>query len=153
MFTVPSRGERYVICKVESEKPLRKDIFVGETSSTDLLPPGPFIPPVVLPSSAVEVNNIRVLIHNEMCKDISIPAGNVIAHVFATDTVTVTQGLETSTKPINPKLFDFSKSPIPAVWEKKLLRKLSERSKVFSLEEWDVGVAKGAEYHIRLSDS
>lgn len=125
-FTVPSRGERYAVCKVESEKPLRKEIFIVEVSSAELLPAGLFIPPMVLPSSALEVNNFRVLIHNETYKDISIPAGTVIAHVFPTDTVTVTQRVQTSTKTINPELFDFSESTIPAVWEQRLRQKLSE---------------------------
>lgn len=51
---------------------------------------------MVLPPLAVEVNNFPVLVHNETSKDLFIPAGAVIAHVFATDTVTVAQGSQTT---------------------------------------------------------
>nr|XP_055033931.1 uncharacterized protein LOC129422186 [Misgurnus anguillicaudatus] len=151
-FTVPSRGELYATCKVESRKPLKDDIFIIEAPSADPLPAGLFIPPVVLPSSAVDVNNFRVLVHNETSKDLSIPAGTIIAHVFPTDTVTVAPGVQNS-KPIDPDLFNFGGSTIPAAWEERLRLKLAERSNVFSLEEWDVGLAKDVNHQIRLSDS
>ncbi|GAA6112138.1 uncharacterized protein LOC120477845, partial [Tachysurus ichikawai] len=118
-FTVPSRGELYATCKVESKKPLKDDIFIIESPSADPLPAGLFIPPVILPSSAVDVNNSRVLIHNETSKDLSIPASTIIAHVFPTDTVTVVPGVQ-NTKPIDPELFNFGRSTIPAAWEERL---------------------------------
>ncbi len=83
-----------------------------------------------MPSSAVDVNNLRVLIHNETSKDLSIPAGTVIAHVFPTDTVTVAHEIPESKGPLNPELFNFGEeAPIPAAWEKRLRLKLAERSK------------------------
>ncbi len=69
-FKVPSRGERYALCKFASDKPLRKDIFLIEASDVEPLPSGLFVSPVVMPSSAVDVNNLRVLIHNETSKDL-----------------------------------------------------------------------------------
>lgn len=151
-FKVPSRGERYALCKVESDKPLRKDIFLIEASPVDPLPSGLFVSPVVMPSSAVDVNNFRVLIHNETSKDLSIPVGTVVAHVFPTDTVTVAHDIPESKGPLNPELFNFGEAPIPAGWEKRLRLKLAERSNVFSTEEWDVGLAKDVTHQIRLSD-
>ncbi len=67
-----------------------------------------------MPSSAVDVNNLRVLIHNETSKDLSIPAGTVIAHVFPTDTVTVAYEIPESKGPLNPELFNLGEAPIPA---------------------------------------
>jgi len=77
------------VCTVESQKPLEKEIVMVETPSDDMLPAGLFILPVVLPSSAVEENKFKVLIKNETCKEVTIPSGTVVAHVFPTDTVTV----------------------------------------------------------------
>lgn len=125
-FNVPSCGERYPLYKVKSDKPSRKDIFLIETLSIDPLPAGLFVSPVVLPSSVVDVNNFRVLIHNETSKDFSIPAGTVIAHVFLTDTVTIAHGVQESKRLINPELFNFGEANIPAAWERKLGLKLAE---------------------------
>lgn len=151
-MTIPSGSERYAECKVESEKPLRKEIFLVETPAESSLPAGLFIPPTILPSSAINVNNFRVLICNETSKDISIPSDTVIAKVFPTDTVTVTPEVPAVTKRLDPKVFNFGDSPIPADWEKRLREKLAERGNVFSVEEWDVGRAKGVKHYIRLSD-
>ncbi|RXN17862.1 Retrovirus-related Pol polyprotein from transposon 297 [Labeo rohita] len=150
---IPSRGEMCAVCTVESQQPLEKEILVVESPSDDTLPAGLFILPVVLPSSAVEENKVRVLIKNETCKEITIPVGTVIAHVFPTDTVTAASDVPTKPKRIDPKLFDFSKSEIPKQWEDRLRQKLCERGNVFSVEEWDVGLAKDVKHHIRLSDS
>lgn len=89
---VPPRGEVCAVCKVDTDKPLRKEIFVVDTPEENSLPAGTFITPVVLPSSAMEGRNIQVLIHNETSKDISIPAGTVMANVYPTDTLTVSSG-------------------------------------------------------------
>ncbi|KAL6491310.1 hypothetical protein MHYP_G00016550 [Metynnis hypsauchen] len=53
---------------------------------------------------------------------------------------------------IDPELFNFGDSPIPPEWKKRLSQKLSERTQVFSVEDWDVGLAKDFEHHIRLTD-
>ena len=50
-------------------------------------------------------------------------------------------------------MINFGDSPIPTEWKTRLCEKLSKRSHVFSTEEWDVGLAKGVEPHIRLSDA
>lgn len=63
-----------------------------------------------MPSSAVDVNNFRVLIHNETSKDLSIPVGTVVAHVFPT----VAHDIPESKGPLNPELFNFGEAPIPA---------------------------------------
>lgn len=153
VLTIPSQGENYAVCKVECEKPLRKDIFLVETPMDSHLPAGLFIPPTVMSSSAIDVNHFRVLVCNATSKDIRIPTDTVIAKVFATDTVTVTPDAPIDPKRIDPSVFKFGDSPIPAAWEKRLRKKLAEHGNVFSLEEWDVGRAKGVKHIIRLSDS
>ncbi len=150
---ITSEGETCAVCTVESQQPLEKDIFMVESPSDDMLPAGLFVLPVILPSSAMEKNKVKVLIRNETCKDIAIPVGTVIAHMFHTDTVTAASDVPTKPMMIDPKLFDFSKSKIPKQWEDRLRQKLSERGNVFSVEEWDVGLAKDVKHHIRLSSS
>ncbi|KAL1249378.1 hypothetical protein QQF64_020383 [Cirrhinus molitorella] len=150
---IPSRGETCAICSIESHQPLEKEIFMVESPLDDRLPAGLFIVPVVLPSAAVEENKVKVLIKNETGKDITLPVGTVLAHMFHTDTVTAASESPSKHKMIDPKLFDFSKSSIPKQWENRLRHKLAERGNVFSVEEWDVGLAKDVKHHIRLSDS
>ncbi|RXN25500.1 Retrovirus-related Pol polyprotein from transposon 297 [Labeo rohita] len=150
---IPPRGEVHVICQMETDKPLRTEIFVVDTAEADSLPAGTFITPVVLPSSAVDGKNIQVLVHNETSKDISIPAGTIVAHVYPTDTLVVPSRSSNSSKVIDPTLFDFSESSIPKAWELRLRQKLSTRGDVFSTGEWDVGLACGVEHHIRLTDT
>ncbi len=72
--------------------------------------------------------------------------------MYSTDTVAVAQEGENIPTTINPELFQFGNSPIPEVWKKRLRQKLAEKGNVFSLKEWDVGLAKGVEHHIKLSD-
>ncbi len=118
----------------------------------DSLPAGLFITPVILPPSAVEERHVKVLVHNETSKDISIPAGTVMANVYPTDTITTLSGGQSSTV-IDPQLFDFGESSLPKPWEKRLRQKLSTRGEVFSKHEWDMGLAQGVEHRIRLQDT
>uniref|UniRef100_A0A8C1GXL0 Gypsy retrotransposon integrase-like protein 1 n=1 Tax=Cyprinus carpio TaxID=7962 RepID=A0A8C1GXL0_CYPCA len=149
---VPPRGEVYVDCTMEYEEPMKNDIFVVETTADDQLPGGLFIPSVVLPSSAINMNTLQLPVHNETFKEVAVPPGTVIAHMFPTDTVTETRRVRTMSQTIDPTLFNFGTSAIPPEWERKLRQKLSERINVFSLEEWDVGWAKGVKHHIQLHD-
>ncbi|KAL6485589.1 hypothetical protein MHYP_G00049810 [Metynnis hypsauchen] len=43
-------------------------------------------------------------------------------------------------------------SPVPNEWKERLRGKLCRRRNVFSLHEWEVGLAKGVEHNIRLTD-
>ena len=152
-LSVPARGERSAICKVECKKPLKRDIVMVETSPSVTLPAEVLIQPVVLPSSELNANSFEVLLRNETLRDVTMLAGTVIAHVYPTDTVTMTQRPKSTSKVLDETIFDFDESPMPEVWKKRLRQKLSERGNAFSLEEWDVGLAKGVEHHIRLSDT
>ena len=77
----------------------------------------------------------------------------MLAQVYLVDTVTELKKTSVQERSIDPELFDFGDSPIPEAWKARLATKLAERANVFSLEEWDVGLAKGVTHHIRLRDA
>ena len=77
----------------------------------------------------------------------------MLAQVYLVDTVTELKKTSVQEKSIDPELFDFGDSPIPEAWKARLATKLAERANVFSLEEWDSGLAKGVTHHIRLRDA
>lgn len=79
--------------------------------------------------------------------------GTVLAHMYVTDIVTVAQPDELTTTFLDPNLFNFGDSPISEDWKKRLSQKLAERRTVFSLHEWEVGLAKGVEHQIQLNDA
>ncbi|KAI7797198.1 hypothetical protein IRJ41_020208, partial [Triplophysa rosa] len=149
---IPSRGEVCTLCQLQTDKPLQREFFVVDRPVGDSLPAGLLIIPVLLPSSAIEEKTIKVLMQNETSKDIHISAGTVIANVYPTDTVLATFGSQNSAV-IDPQLFDFGEAEIPEAWEKRLRQKLSVRGDVFSIHEWEVGLAQGVEHHIRLHDN
>ncbi|KAL6478669.1 hypothetical protein MHYP_G00121020 [Metynnis hypsauchen] len=152
-LTIAPWVERYIACSVEPIQSLFKEILLIETPSSLALPPGVVIQPVVFPPSEIKAKSLKVLLHNESLKDASIPVGTVIAHMYSTDTVAVAHKSDGRPEKLDPSLFDFGQSPIPENWKNRLSNKLAERPNVFSLNEWDVGLAKGVEHHIRLSDS
>lgn len=123
-----------------------------ETPLSVTLPAGVLIQPVVLTSSELNVNSFEVLLRNETLREVTMLPGTVLAHVYPTDTVMMAQRPKSTSKVLDETLFDFGESPIPEVWRKRLRQKLSQRGNAFSLDEWDVGLAKGVEHHIRLSD-
>ncbi|KAJ8340547.1 hypothetical protein SKAU_G00351800 [Synaphobranchus kaupii] len=154
-LTIAPGRECYAACRVETQQPIPKDILLVETPETLTLPAGVLVPPVVLSPSAIAFNNVTVLLQNESMRKMSIPVGTVLAHLYTTDTVTVAQRTDPlkSEEVIDPDLFDFGDSPIPGPWKKRLSHRLAERRNAFSLHEWDVGLAKNVEHHIRLSDA
>lgn len=82
-----------------------------------------------------------------------VPKGTIIAHVHKADVVTQVQSIQAPSQRLDLAIFDFGDSPIPKNWKVRLSQKLAEHPEVFSLTEWDVGLAKGVEHHIRLNDS
>nr|XP_020443948.1 uncharacterized protein LOC109952966 isoform X2 [Monopterus albus] len=149
---VPPKRDAQFVCQLETAQPLGLEIFMLDTAEDGSLPAGLFIIPVVFPSSAVDGKTIQVLVHNETSKDITIPAGAVVAHVYPTDTLVGPSGDSYIHKVIDPTLFDFRESPIPEAWERRLQQKLSNCGDVFSTDKWEVGLAQGVEHHIRLTD-
>lgn len=153
---VPPGGECVAICEVELKRPLDKDMLMVEASHTLPLPSGVLLQPMVVPSTAVEEDHLTVLIQNASLRDTIIPVGAVLGQLCPAYPVTPSPktqtGAETLPTKLDPELIQFGDSPIPHQWKERLQRKLCERASVFSLHEWDVGLAKDVEHHIRLSD-
>lgn len=151
-ITIPPCAVQYAVCKVEQQQPLDKSILMVEVGESTNLPAGVLVPPVVLPSSEMDTNSFTLLLRNESQRETIVPTGTVLAQVYLVDTVTELTKTSAQERSINPELFDFGDSPIPEEWKARLAAKLSKRADVFSLEEWDVGLAKGVTHHIRLRD-
>ena len=142
----------YAMCKVERQSVPSKDLVLIDAPTAQLLPAGVLIQPSVLSDADIDSNSFTVLIQNESKKTTSIPVGTVIAEMYAVDTVTPIQPSDLTAETLDPSLFNFGNSPIPEEWKSRLQQKLAERRNVFSLHEWDVGLSKGVEHHIRLHD-
>ncbi len=153
-LSIPPRSECQATCKVKVMQPIDKCILVVDQPSTLSSPAEVLVKPTIIPSSAIQVNRFPVLLRNVSQKEVSIPVGSVVAHGYTTEVATsVEKDNSARGSPIDPCLFNFGDSPIPKYWKDRLSQKLSERSNVFSLHEWDVGSAKGVEHHIHLSDN
>lgn len=96
------------------------------------------------------IDRFSVLFKNESAKPKAIPKGKVIAYVRKAEVVT--QHAETPSSTLDPAIFNFGDSPIPENWKNRLAQKLAGQPQVFSLSEWDVGLARGVEHCIRLED-
>ncbi|KAI3375885.1 hypothetical protein L3Q82_004151 [Scortum barcoo] len=107
---------------------------------------------MVVHSEEVNVSYFRVLVQNESLTETVIPVGTVIGHVYLTDAVIPLSPSKTTATEFDANLIDFGDSPVSEEWKERLRQKLSTRSQVFSLHEWDVGLAKGVEHTIRMSD-
>ncbi|KAJ8333963.1 hypothetical protein SKAU_G00412820 [Synaphobranchus kaupii] len=151
-LTIPPGVTCPAVCHVMIKEPLGDSVLTIETPSTCVLPAGVLMPPCVLLPSHLDENSFSLVLRNESLKQKAIPKGTVIAHVLKADIVTELKRDETPSTTIDPALFDVGDSPIPETWKRRLVQKLSKRAGVFSLEEWDVGLAKGVEHDIRLID-
>lgn len=141
-------GECLAICKLDLQKPMEREVLLVEASSHVTLPSGVLLQPMIVPCSEIDINHFSVLIQNESKKDTEIPVGTVVGHVYHIDPVISA----TPTEEFDANLINFGNSPIPETWKLRLRQKLAERAGVFSLHEWDVGLATGVEHHIRLTD-
>lgn len=154
---LPASSNCRAVCGVEVEKPLTNGVLMVDATTTSLLPAGILVQPMVVPSSEVDVNHFSVLVHNESAREMVIPVGTVVGTLCLTDQVMPPSQAELATvgksAVFDSRLINFGDSPIPEQWKSRLRQKLSERANVFSLHEWDVGLAKGVEHQIRLSDS
>lgn len=141
-------GDCVAICKVELIEPLGKEVLLVEAPPDSTLPIGVLLQPMIVPHSEMDVNHFPVLMHNESLKDTVIPVGTVVGHLHPTNPVTPAP----KTGELDTNLINFGDSPIPESWKERLRQALKKRESVFSLHEWDVGLAKGVEHTIRLSD-
>ncbi|KAK7880544.1 hypothetical protein WMY93_032815, partial [Mugilogobius chulae] len=153
-LVIPPGSEQVVICKVKENQDIGDSILITERAHSPSLPPSVLVQPTVLFSKMLDPNKFLVLLRNESLKQTAIPMGTVIAHLHVADIVTDSPSSNAKTTPaMDPSLFDFGDSPISKEWKERLGQKLAKHANVFSTEEWDVGLAKGVEHHIRLSDN
>lgn len=150
---VPPGGSALAACKVIAKESWEQDMLVVEPPEQPSLPDGIMVPPCVLLPSDMNVNNFSLVLKNESIKTKAIPKGTIVACIHKANVVTELPKSKESGQAIDPGLFDFGGSPIPSAWKERLAHKLSEKAGVFSFEEWDVGLARGVEHTIRLSDS
>lgn len=149
---LPARASYPVHASVDFKQPVEKEILMLDVSPTDPLPAGVLLQPMVVPSYAVDSSTVTLLLQNESLKEVTIPAGTILGHLFLTDIVTNIPKTEPATTKFDASQIDFGDSSIPESWKKRLRDKLVQRSDVFSLDEWDVGLATGVEHSIRLAD-
>ncbi|KAK7909563.1 hypothetical protein WMY93_014247 [Mugilogobius chulae] len=135
------------------ERAVGQEILMVDSSPVAPLPGDVLLQPMVVPANAVQINSFRILVQNQSARETVIPVGTVMGHMYRTESV-ISMPLQ---KPENPEFdsnqINFGDSPVPQEWKNRLKQKLSERSHVFSVSEWDVGLAKDVEHTIRLSDS
>ncbi|XP_056870192.1 uncharacterized protein LOC130514555 [Takifugu flavidus] len=146
-------GDTQVVCKVELNKPVEQEILMVGSAPTAALPADVFLLSMVMPSGALDVNSLRVLVKNESSRETSIPEGAVIGGMYYVDSVTTIPPKEAAHSEFDESVVNFGDSPISEQWKDRLRKKLAQKSHVFSMHEWDMGLAKGVEHKIRLTDS
>ncbi|XP_058494566.1 uncharacterized protein LOC131465683 [Solea solea] len=152
-LTLPPGGDCSAVCKVRYKHPVDKEILMVDSSPLTPLPAGVLLQPMVVLSEEVNVSHFRILVQNESLTETVIPVGTVIGHMYLTDAVTHLSPSKTADTKFDPSLINFGDSPVSEEWKQRLRQKLSARSQVFSLHEWDVGLAKSVEHTIRMSDA
>uniref|UniRef100_A0A8C7WVL3 Gypsy retrotransposon integrase-like protein 1 n=1 Tax=Oryzias sinensis TaxID=183150 RepID=A0A8C7WVL3_9TELE len=143
----------YATCKVEKTESAAKNLVLVDNPQVQQLPTGVLVQPGVLPDNNIDPDSFTVLLHNESQKPTSIQVGTVLAEIYVVDTAVLPHLSDQPSHRLNPELFEFGDSPVPEEWKQRLRQKLSDRPKVFSLDEWDVGLAQGVKHQIRLKDS
>ncbi|CAM5121346.1 unnamed protein product, partial [Natator depressus] len=151
-LVVPAMTEKEVIVMSTCLKGSKRTLAVVEQPTEGGLPEGVLVLSGVITLPAEAQEEVTILIANETSRDIFVKQGQKIADLFEPESI-VTPQWETQVPTIDPAKFDFGDSPVSEEWKDRLRKKLCERSKVFSLHEWDVGCAKGVEHNIRLHDS
>lgn len=127
---LPAEGSCQAVCKVVLEQPLPEEILMVEASSTHPLPAGLLLQSMVIPSSAVDVNQL-----NESLKEATIPVGTVLGCLCAIDIVTT--GSNTvqplASEKFDARLINYGQSPILEEWKARLCQQLLEKEQISSL--------------------
>ncbi|XP_028853388.1 LOW QUALITY PROTEIN: uncharacterized protein LOC114800338 [Denticeps clupeoides] len=151
-LVLPPGGSSHAHCKVDFLTSVLKGDLLLDVSTELNIPAGVLVQSSVTRRSEIDVDSFSVVVQNESLKETVIQEGTVLAQLYPVDSVL--PGLvssETEDK-LDPTLFKFGDSPIPSECNQRLSQQLAKRSNVFSVLEWDVGLAKGVEHTIRLSD-
>ena len=146
--------EADVACEVELKSKVDGEILMVDASTVAPLPAGVLLKPMVVPGRALYTHSCRVLVKNESLRETAIPVGTVVGNLHLIDSVTtISSEMPATSDVFDAGLISFGDSPVTEEWKERLRAKLSQRSHVFSLHDWDVGLAKGVEHRIRLMDA
>uniref|UniRef100_A0A1A7ZLV7 Gypsy retrotransposon integrase-like protein 1 n=1 Tax=Nothobranchius furzeri TaxID=105023 RepID=A0A1A7ZLV7_NOTFU len=137
----------------QDDQTVGKEILMFDSSPLAPLPGDVLLQPMVVPAHAVQVNSFRILVQNHSARETTIPVGTVMGHLYRTESVISMPSKEPEMIAFESSQIDFGESPVPEEWKDRLRQKLAERSHVFSVHEWDVGLAKEVEHTIRLADT
>ncbi len=112
------------------------------------------VAPEVQGTTIVQSKRIGVTVRNVSSRTVMIKRGMSIAHVFPVEVVaTVSKPQESSGQTeLNKNAFKFGDSPVSEEWRQRLVKKMLERKKVFSFDEFDVGCSRSSQHHIRLTE-
>lgn len=151
-LVLPPGTSCQVSCKVEFTQPAEKEILMLDALPTKPLPTGVLLTSIVVPRYAVDSNQFTIKLFNESRKEATISVEAILGHLYTTNVVITIPKSEHVSVELDANQIDFRDSPLPEMWKERLCKKLVERADVFSLHEWDVGLAKGVEHSIRLTD-
>lgn len=152
-LTLSPDGGTHVVYKVALDKPVGQEILLFDSAPAAALPADVFLLPMVMPSGALDVNCLRVFVKNESARETSIPEGTVIGGMYSVESVATIPPEETARSGFDESVINFGDSPISEEWKNRLRKKLAQKSHIFSMHEWDMGLAKGVEHKIRLTDA
>lgn len=152
-LSLPPGKDLQITCKVHFQQTVGKEILMFDSSPLAPLPGDVLLQPMVVPANAVQVNSFRILVQNQSARETIIPVGTVMGHLYRTESVISMPSKAPETTAFDSSQIDFGDSPVPEEWKDRLRQKLAERSHVFSVHEWDVGLAKEVEHTIRLADT
>ncbi len=150
--TIPPENICRVSCQAEFSQPVTKGVVLVEGDDEMPLPQGLMVQPMVALASAVNGENFSVLLQNETKREVTLPEGTLLGNMQVAD-MAVPPAKESMLEEMDPNLIDFGDSPVPVEWKNRLRQKLMQKRNVFSLHEWEVGLAKGVEHCIRLADT
>lgn len=95
---------------------------------------------------------LTLKVKNECTKFVTLQPGLKMAVLHSVDYVARPYKVMDEQDTIDANLFNFGSSTIPPHWKDRLRQRLTERAKVFSFSEWDVGCARGVEHCLRFTD-
>ena len=168
-------GEKMVLNGYTRKVPTGTGVpLLVEPPTQSSLPGGLFFCSYIMSSPRQTSSKVPVLLKNETTHDITVPVNRNIAELSIpvslsplsatsnkADEQQVSQSPSTTgaevmtispTNPENSITFDFSDSPLPEDWKKRITTKLNSIPEVFSMGDLDYGHTTAVKHKIRLSD-
>lgn len=157
-ITIPA-GERVALTGYARHVPVAADVTLLVEPPQSNLPGGLFFCSYIMTSPSCPSFKVPVLVKNETARDITVPAGHIIAELSLTKAVSSLPSHDakaTSSEPSHPasasatcnamnvsdssKLtFDFADSPLSEEWKERITKKLNSASEAFAHSDLDYG--------------